>query len=176
MTSMLPHFRMFAGYNRWANRRIYDAVRALPDSDYRADRGAFFGSLGGTLNHLLVTDLIWMRRFTGEGENPRTLDAILHDDLQALEAARQAEDERIVAFVAGLDEARLAGPARYTPISIPDQTIVQPLREALAHWFNHQTHHRGQAHTLLTIAGGRNAAPSLDLILFQRSDEYREMR
>ncbi|MCW5715656.1 MAG: damage-inducible protein DinB [Bauldia sp.] len=170
---MLPHFRMFAGYNRWANRRLYDAVRALPDADYRADRGAFFGSLRGTLNHILVADRIWLHRFTGEGDAPRALDAILHDAFADLEPARTAEDERIIAFVAALDEARLDATFPYSPISTPEQTIVQPLREALAHLFNHQTHHRGQAHTLLTIAGGRNAAPSLDLLLFQRSDEYR---
>lgn len=176
MTSLLPHFRMFAGYNRWANRRLYDAVRPLSDADYRSDRGAFFGSLRGTLNHILVADRIWMRRFTGEGDAPRALDAILCDTFAELEPARTAEDERIVAFVGGLDEARLDATFPYSPLAAPDQRIVQPVREALAHVFNHQTHHRGQAHTLLTIIGGRNAAPSLDLILFQRSDEFQALR
>ena len=60
-------YTMFAGYNRWANRRLYAAARTLPDADYRSPRGAFFGSLHGTLNHLVVADRIWMRRFTGEG-------------------------------------------------------------------------------------------------------------
>ena len=59
---------MFAGYNRWANERLYEAASKLSDADYRADRGAFFKSMHGTLNHLLVGDRIWMRRFTGEGE------------------------------------------------------------------------------------------------------------
>ena len=81
-----------------------------------------------------------------------------------------------MAFVAGLDEARLATAIRYSPLNAPGQVIVQPLGEAMAHWFNHQTHHRGQAHTLLTIVGGRSAAPSLDLILFQRSDDFQETR
>jgi uncharacterized damage-inducible protein DinB len=68
-------FAMMAAYNAWANRRLYDAAAALPDADYRADRGAFFKSVHGTLNHLLVADRIWMRRFTEEGEHPNRLDA-----------------------------------------------------------------------------------------------------
>lgn len=119
----------------------------------------------GTLNHLLVADRVWMRRFTGTGEAPTRLDAILHEDLPGLAAARRAEDERIVAFAEGLDEARLAGRFTYVPITKPDP-VTQPLAPALAHVFNHQTHHRGQVHTLLTRIAG--AAPELDLIYFQR--------
>eukprot|EP01037_Dinobryon_pediforme_P028564 gene28564-31896_t len=74
------------------------------DPDYRADHGAFFGSLNGTLNHLLATDRIWMRRFTGEGDAPTALDVILHDDLADLRAARSVEDARIIGWVEGLDE------------------------------------------------------------------------
>ncbi len=79
-------FPMLAAYNAWANRRLYDAAAALPDADYRADRGAFFKSVHGTLNHLLVADRIWMRRFTGEGEHPNRLDAILFEDVSELRA------------------------------------------------------------------------------------------
>ena len=79
----------------------------------------------------------------------------------------EAEDERIVAYVEGLSEADLAGTISYRTIIRPAE-ITQKLTPALAHFFNHQTHHRGQAHTLLTIAGGKDAAPSLDLIYFQR--------
>jgi hypothetical protein len=101
MAEMLPIFRMFAGYNAWANERLYSAAAMLSDSEYRADHGAFFGSVHGTLNHLLVGDRIWMQRLTGEGEAPARLDAILHEDFGALRAAREAEDARIVAFVEG---------------------------------------------------------------------------
>ncbi|MGD9739485.1 MAG: DinB family protein [Bauldia sp.] len=173
---MLSHFRMFAAYNRWANRKAYAAAGALPDADYRADHGAFFGSVHRTLNHLLVADRIWLRRFTGEGVTAPTLDTILHDDFASLDAARQTEDDRIIAFVAGLDDARLAAEIRYAPISTPDRTIVQPLQEALAHFFNHQTHHRGQVHTLLTIIGGPKASLVLDLVAFQRANEYSAAR
>jgi len=162
---MKEHYATFAGYNAWANRRLYDAAAALTDADYRADRGAFFKSIHGTLNHLLVTDRIWMRRFTGEGGAPARLDTILHDRLPDLRDAREAEDRRIVAYVDGLDEARLAGFIRYRRVSTPDM-FVQRLMPALDHWFNHQTHHRGQAHAILTGLG--KTAPELDLLYYQR--------
>lgn len=162
---MLDTFRMFAGYNAWANERLYDAASQLTDEDYRADHGAFFKSMHGTLNHLLVGDRVWMHRFTGAGEVPPALDAILEDDFESLRTARRAEDQRIIAYVAGLTDDDLAGDIRYRTISKPAE-IVQKLRHALPHVFNHQTHHRGQAHCLLTKITGD--APSLDLILYQR--------
>ncbi|MCB1487455.1 MAG: damage-inducible protein DinB [Bauldia sp.] len=164
---MKAHFAMFADYNRWANRRLYAAARALPDADYRADRGAFFGSLHRTLNHLVVTDRIWMHRFTGEGPVQTRLDEVLFDALDALEEARRAEDERIIAYIGGLDDAAIAATFTYRTISNP-RDITQPLAPALAHFFNHQTHHRGQAHCLVTESAGNDAMPSLDLLAFQR--------
>jgi uncharacterized damage-inducible protein DinB len=164
---MKPYFVMLARYNAWANRRLYDAAANLPDSDYRAERGAFFGSVHRTLNHLLVTDRIWMRRLSGEGPTYTSLDLVLHDDLATLRSEREAEDRRIIGFVDGLDDTALAGAVTYRTITSP-QEITQPLGPALLHVFNHQTHHRGQAHALLSGIGGRDAAPSLDLILFQR--------
>src|SRR6266849_9955501 len=110
---MKTHFVMFSRYNAWSNERLYDAAAKLPEADYRADRGAFFKSMHGTLNHLLVTDRIWMQRFTGEGTAPDRLDAILFEELDALRAAREAEDLRIVAYAEGLDETRIAGVIRY---------------------------------------------------------------
>jgi uncharacterized damage-inducible protein DinB len=164
---MKNHLAMFAGYNRWANRRLYAAARALPDSDYRTPRGAFFGSLHGTLNHLVVADRIWLRRFTGEGPVHTKLDEVLFDDIDALGAVREAEDERIVRYVDGLSEADLAATFTYRTIVQP-MDVTQPLAPALAHFFNHQTHHRGQAHGLVSAIAGNAAAPSLDLILYQR--------
>jgi len=158
-------FPMLAAYNAWANRRLYEAAAALPDADFRADRGAFFGSVHGTLNHLLVADRIWMRRFTGEGGVADRLDAILFEDLGDLRRAREAEDARILGYVDALSEAALAGLLRYRTISRPAD-IEQPLAPALMHFFNHQTHHRGQVHALLTGLTGE--APSLDLIVMQR--------
>ena len=158
------HYRMFAHYNAWANQRLYEAASLLSVEQYRADRGAFFKSVHGTLNHLLVTDRIWMQRFTGQGEAPDRLDAILFESFDDLRAAREAEDRRIVGFIDGLDDAGIAGTIKYRRVSSPE-VFEQELAPALAHWFNHQTHHRGQVHALLTELAG--AAPSLDLLVFQ---------
>ena len=156
---------MFAGYNRWSNERLYAAVGTLSDEEFRADRGVFFRSMRGTLNHILAADRIWMRRFTGSGHAPTQLDAILHDDFDTLAAARRAEDARIADWVGCLTEAELEATFSYSPISKP-QAITQKLAPALLHFFNHQTHHRGQAHAILTGFG--REAPSFDLISFQR--------
>ncbi len=163
---MQPHFAMMAGYNAWSNERLYDVAAQLSDADYHADRGAFFKSVHGTLNHLLVADRIWMKRFTGEGEAPNRLDAILFERFEDLRTARRTEDERIVAYIDSLTDEVLAQCFSYQTITNPT-TIKQPLAPALLHLFNHQTHHRGQAHTLLTGLG--REAPALDLLLFQRT-------
>ena len=161
------HYRMFGHYNSWANTRLYDAVARLSTEQYRADRGAFFKSVHGTLNHLLVGDRIWMRRFTGVGEMPPSLDATLYDDFEALRAARRSEDVLIGRYIARLSEADLLGTLRYRTVVRPVE-IEQPLAPALDHFFNHQTHHRGQAHALLSSIIGNDATPSFDLIIYQR--------
>jgi uncharacterized damage-inducible protein DinB len=162
---MKTHFQMLAGYNAWANARLYVAAAQLTDAQYREDRGAFFKSVHGTLNHLLTTDRIWMQRITGRGTAPDRLDTILFDDLAELRAAREAEDRRIADHIDGLDEAAFAGVIRYRRVSTPEM-FEQALTPALAHLFNHQTHHRGQAHALLTSLVGK--APELDLLFYQR--------
>ena len=162
---MRSHFRMMARYNEWANRRLYDAAATLDDAQFRFNTGAFFKSMHGTLNHLLVTDRIWMQRLSGAGETYDRLDLTLFEDLAALRVARITEDSRIVAFVDGLEQVDLAGTFRYRRVSGPEE-YEQPLAPALAHVFNHQTHHRGQAHSILTQLTGR--APELDLIFYQR--------
>lgn len=164
---MLARYQMFAGYNAWCNERLYEAAARIPDADYRANRGAFFKSLHGTLNHLLVGDRIWLRRFTGHGETLSNLDAILFDSLTQLRAARRIEDERINAYISALREEDLAKTIRFRTVVNP-QTIEQVLAPALDHFFNHQTHHRGQAHALLSAIVGNDLTPSFDLIIYQR--------
>ena len=163
---MLDYFRMFADYNRWANRLVYAAAAELTDAELRENRGAFFGSLLSTLNHVLVADRIWMRRFTGQGDTPASLDAILHDDLASLAAARTAEDERIIAWIGSLSDDRLAAALTYTTLTNPT-VITQKLAPTLAHFFNHQTHHRGQAHATLTAL--ERPSLVLDLAHFLRT-------
>lgn len=162
---MKAHFEMLAAYNAWANRRLYAAVAGLSEKDYRADLGAFFRSVHGTLNHLVVADRIWLARFRSEPSPGHHLDQIVHDDRNELAEARRALDAEIIGFVAGLTEDRLAAEFTYRRVT-SDERITQPLAPALAHFFNHQTHHRGQVHALLTRLTGE--APPLDLIYFQR--------
>lgn len=167
---MQQHFRMFAAYNQWANARVYEAAADLAEDELNRDTGAFFGSLIGTLNDVLVADRIWLRRFTGEGSAPAQLDAILHPDLIGLAGARVAEDQRIIDWIGSLSKEALAG--RFTYLTVTDmRTVSQRLAPALAHFFNHQTHHRGQAHATLTALG--RPSISLDLIYFQRTEEGR---
>lgn len=162
---MKAHFAMMARYNAWANARLYRMASQLPDEQYRRDVGAFFRSLHGTLNHLLTADQIWMHRLTGRGEHPARLDAIVFDDLSSLIVARREEDERIKNFVHGLGEKQLDIVQKYQTMN--GTPMQQPLREILAHVFNHQTHHRGQAHAILTILGIGEPEP-LDLLLMLR--------
>ncbi|MDQ0315632.1 DinB family protein [Amorphus orientalis] len=163
---MQHHFGMMAGYNAWCNDRLYEAAAAISDENYRADQGAFFKSVHGTLNHILVADRIWLNRFTGDGPSPSSLDEILFEEFDALRSARRAEDTRIVRFVDGLSDQALADNFHYRPMTDPSRQVSQPLAPALIHFFNHQTHHRGQVHALLTRTVG--TAPSLDLIYYQR--------
>jgi uncharacterized damage-inducible protein DinB len=90
-TKHLEHFKLLAAYNRWANARLYAAALDLSDLSYRLQTGVYFGSLHRTLNHLLLTDMLWLKRLTGEGDHPNELDAILHEDRIELPKARIAE-------------------------------------------------------------------------------------
>lgn len=168
---MKQHFMMFAAYNRWANARVYEAAADLNEKEWQKDTGAFFGSMMGTLNHLVATDRIWMKRFTGLGEAPHALDAIVDRSFEGLRQARVKEDARIMEWVDALSEEDLEG--RFTYVTVTDvRTVSQRIAPALAHLFNHQTHHRGQAHTILTMLG--RPSVSLDLIYFQRTPDGRE--
>src|SRR5271170_2528 len=100
-------FRQFAAYNRWANSRLYAAALDLSDQSYRLYIGVFFGGLHGTLNHLLLTDRLWLKRLTGEGDHPSRLDAILYEDRTELTRARIAEDKRLISVIDRYDDAVL---------------------------------------------------------------------
>jgi len=161
----IDNFRQLADYNHWANRRIYAAALELPEEQYRKSTGVFFGSLHGTLNHLLTADRIWLKRLTGEGEAPNRLDAILFEARDELARARMAEDARLMRVVNGYSEADFDGIVSYrTTSGAPQQQV---LNDILLHLFNHQTHHRGHAHACCSILTGKEPPP-LDLLLFQR--------
>lgn len=162
---MKDHFAMFAAYNAWANTLLYEAAGELTEEELNRDTGAFFGPLINTLNHLLVADRVWLHRFSGEGMLPTSLDQILHTDFAVLRQARQEEDERIIRYVQDLTEERLCSTFTYSPLTKPGE-VTQRLQSAIAHVFNHQTHHRGQCHATLTALG--KPSLSLDLVYFLR--------
>ncbi len=154
---------LLASYNQWMNRRLYDAAATLPHAALAADRGAFFGSILGTLNHLVVTDTIWLKRFASAADAPAvlaeldgtpmpaSLDALPYPTLPPLRERREWLDALIVRWVEALTPDRLSSCLVYA-----NMKGVPARRSTLAlatHLFNHQTHHRGQATTLLAQAG-----------------------
>src|SRR3954462_6856924 len=161
------HFRILALYNQWTNARLYAAAGQIAPEVLAEDGGAFFGSLLGTLNHPLVTDRLWFSRLGGESPRGTRLNEVLHHDFTDLRAARVVQDRKLVDYVHGLSEERIAMPLDYFTTSGAPQS--QPLHHVLAHLFNHQTHHRGQAHHLVGLALGREATPVLDLLAYQRA-------
>ena len=145
--NLVAHLRMLSRYNRLANERLYGACAGLGEAERTKDRGAFFGSIHGTLNHILVGDRIWMTRFEG-GEAPSThLDAILYEGFGALREARVVEDARIEAYAGSLTAESLEGTIAY--VNNEGREFRDPLAVLLAHFFNHQTHHRGQVTSML---------------------------
>ena len=165
MIDLAGHMQALAAYRTWANQRLYSACADLSEADYRRPAGVYFSSMHGTLNHLLAVDRIWMRRLTGKGQAPDTLDAILFETFEDLRVARAAEDRRIESYVADVSPAELTAVFDYA--TTRGQLRNQPRFEALAHLFNHQTHHRGQAHAVLTRLGVAEP-PALDMVLMQR--------
>ena len=161
----VDYFKQLAAYNKWANARLYAAALDLSEPSYRLHIGVFFGGLHGTLNHLLLTDRLWLKRLTGEGDPPDRLDVILYEDRMELARARVAEDVRLITLIEKCDEAALKGLHSYRTTSGMPQSRL--LGDILMHLFNHQTHHRGQAHACLSILTG-DEPPSLDLLVFQR--------
>ncbi len=161
---LTDHFRMLTRYNAWANRRVYDAAAALPEADYRRPRPcAFFTSIHGTLNHLLVVDRLWLARIEGAIHGIESLDQILHDDLAALRRAQAASDAHLIELADGLGEADLAGERDYIMLSAPGMRS-SAVHDILATLFNHQTHHRGQVHAMLKETPV--PPPPLDIIDF----------
>ncbi len=154
---------LMAHYNRWMNERMYEAAASLDAAALSADRGAFFGSILGTLNHIAVADTIWLHRFARHEAGFTTLGALtdfpqpssltqsLAPDLAGLRAYRQPLDALIERWVAELTPEHLAGNISYSNMAgVPSSRNFGAL---LQHFFNHQTHHRGQASTLLFQAG-----------------------
>lgn len=156
---LVQHFQTLARYNTLANRKLYDACAQLSEAERTSTRPAFFKSIHGTLNHILIGDRIWVTRFEG-GTIPSTgLNAILYESFDELRIARVAQDEHIETLAAGLTNEFLARSIQY--VNNQGRHLDDPADLLMAHFFNHQTHHRGQIHDLLTQTDV--APPSLDM-------------
>lgn len=154
---MVDWLNALARYNRWMNDKLYALAATLSDQERKRDVGAFFESIHGTFNHLLLADRVWLARFQGValaegllGPGIRSLDQELYANFEELREERARTDEELSGWVAELTDARLAGPLVYTRRG---QRQESPLWWAVAHLFNHQTHHRGQLTTLLLQQG-----------------------
>ena len=151
------HVQVMARYNRWQNRSIYAAADTLQDSERKEPRGAFFGSVHGTLNHLLWGDRMWMHRLAGwQAPSPKSIRESLdyYPDWDALQRERQSSDEAILDWADGLAPSALEGGLSWYSGAV-GHDVTRPKWLLITHLFNHQTHHRGQVHCLLTQLGAK---------------------
>lgn len=157
---MLEHLRLLSRYNQWMNEKLYNTAAKLPADELAQDRGAFFGSLLGTLNHIMVADIIWLQRFSDHPAQhpaleqirampkPQALAQTLLDDFTALSGERRLLDSTIITWCEQLDASDLNHKLAYH--NMKGEAAVKNFSSLMLHFFNHQTHHRGQATTLLS--------------------------
>jgi uncharacterized damage-inducible protein DinB len=163
--AFLDNYRFLARYNRWFNRRLYDACEKIPDEERKRDRGAFFGSIHNTLNHLVWGDQLWLRRFAAqEGMDCEALagdlldlpagavhETVLYAEWEPLRAQREKLDDAIERWIAAMPADFPLRTMRYS--NSKGVKREHPMWMALTHFFNHQTHHRGQVTALLSQVG-----------------------
>ena len=160
------YVQRMARYNRWQNENLYGAAERLSAEEREKERGAFFGSIHKTLSHLLWADRVWMGRFT---DQPRPQgggireSVALYPDWRGLSEERAQFDQSIVTWADGIDETWLEGDQTYYS-GISAQTRTRPRWLLVSHMFNHQTHHRGQVHCMLTQAGAKPHDTDLPLL------------
>lgn len=157
------HIRTMVRYNRWQNQSIYGAADTLEDTHRREPRGAFFGSIHGTLNHLLWADRMWMHRLAGwPAPRPKSIpeSTVYFDNWSELKAERQRTDEDLIAWAEQLGSEALAGELTWFS-GATGREVTRPRWLLVTHLFNHQTHHRGQVHCLLTQLGAKPQATDL---------------
>jgi uncharacterized damage-inducible protein DinB len=152
-----------AAYNRWMNDKVYAACAELTDAERKLDRKAFFGSIHGTLNHMLLADRLWFGRFIGRPFKAERLNQELFADFTELRAERILTDQDIEGWVQGLTDTQLAGKLRYMSMVNPAPRVYD-MWVCVTHFFNHQTHHRGQVTTLLSQCGKDYGATDLILL------------
>jgi uncharacterized damage-inducible protein DinB len=150
------YLQKLARYNRWQNENLYGAAETLSDEERKRERGAFFGSIHGTFNHLVWADRIWLSRFAGTPKPSVGIkgSAALYPDWAELKRERAKLDETIVGWADGLATSPVQGDLVWFS-GATQREISMPKWITLAHFFNHQTHHRGQIHCMLTQAGAK---------------------
>ncbi|MGA8155229.1 MAG: DinB family protein [Rhodoplanes sp.] len=156
--------RLMARYNRWQNENLLCVATLLSDDERWAERGAFFGSIHKTLSHLLWADHMWISRFSDLPRPPGGIaeSVSLYPDWEGLVRERRLMDAAVIDWADKLDDAWLASALTWYS-GAAKREITKPRWELVVHFFNHQTHHRGQVHAMLTAAGGRPG--DTDLIL-----------
>jgi uncharacterized damage-inducible protein DinB len=149
------YVQVMARYNTWQNQNLYGAAERLSDADRKAHRGAFFGSVHATLNHILWADQTWLSRFGACAPPPaKTIDdgLTMIESFETLSTTRKAFDAVIESWAGALSPDWLKGDLEFHSASF-GQTLTRPRAILVMQLFNHQTHHRGQVHTLLTASG-----------------------
>ncbi len=160
---LLEQIQLLSRYNEVMNRRVYDTAAQLSAAELEIDRGAFFRSISGTLNHIYVADIIWLQRFSTHSskhvalhavaqlERPDSLRTILYADFAALFSARQSLDQTILDWTTEISVADLEYLLSYH--NMKGEASTKKFGSLILHFFNHQTHHRGQVTTLLSQLG-----------------------
>ncbi|MCT4654693.1 MAG: DinB family protein [Cohaesibacter sp.] len=160
--SLRTYFAKLAHYNQWANQRFYQSLSELSEDELQRDLSSFFGSIHNTLNHVLVGDTLWMARFLQSSPPPWQLDSVPFSSFASLHEGRKAMDGTIISFFEA-DSQPMDFLAYQTMVG---EKMNQMRSDLYSHFFNHQTHHRGQCHAMLTQLG--YDAPPLDLAYFYR--------
>ncbi|HXA24553.1 MAG TPA: DinB family protein [Acetobacteraceae bacterium] len=160
------YVRLMAAYNAEMNRRLYEAAERLSDAERKADRGAFWHSIHGTLTHLVWGDTQWMSRFDNwpKPEVGQKQSATMIDDFETLRARRVKADADIIGWAGRVDDAWLAEDLVWFSGSAQKE-LRRKKGPLVLHFFNHQTHHRGQAHALLTACGQDTGDTDLFLVV-----------
>ena len=185
-SSLLKQLRLMGAYNAWSNGRLYEMAASLAEVERRRDLGAFFQSIHRTLNHLLLTDRHWMSRFAENtplrfrAYQAAKLEPLLgahgrelYSDFTELRREREATDTVLKAWLAELTPAMLEAPMRYSNTQGLER--VHPLWFGMAHFFNHQTHHRSQATTMIQQLGRQYGVTDF-LVMYHLAPEAFEGR
>jgi len=159
----IDHICLMAEYNEWMNAKLYEAAKGLPDEELSANKKAFFGSILGTLNHLIVADTVWLKRFSTHPANysslaimrnlpvPTSLNQVIFTDIQSLSKHRKLLDKTIMEWARTITDRDLDFVLSYS--NMKNIAAKRNFFSLIMHFFNHQTHHRGQTTTLLSQAG-----------------------